>query len=207
MLLFALFAALTACVLWVDVAAIGPEGSQIGLSTINKATFEKLGENPFFYIFTEYLGYIAIAVAVVFVGMTVGQLYRRKSLKKVDPSLLTLMGCYGLMAFFYVLFEVVIINYRPVLEEGQLAASFPSSHTFMVCTIVLSALLQIEYITSDKLWRILTTMGGYAIIICMVVGRLLSGVHWFSDILGGVLLSAALVMLYHTVAQRLQKHK
>ncbi len=204
-LLFVLFLALTACVLWVDVDAIGPKGSEIGLSTINKSTFERLGESHFWYVFTEYLGYFAMALAAVFVGMAAGQLFKRKSLKKVDGSLLALMGCYGLMAVFYVLFEFVIINYRPVLEEGQLAASYPSSHTFMVCTIMLSALLQMEYITTDKLWRTLGTLGGYAVILLTVVGRLLSGVHWFTDILGGVLLSSALVMLYHTAAQKLQK--
>jgi len=204
-LLFLLFIALTACVLWVDVAAIGPKGSEIGLSSINKGTFDKLGESHFWYVFTEYLGYFAMALAAVFVGMAAGQLFKRKSLKKVDGSLLALMGCYGLMAFFYVLFEFVVINYRPVLEEGELAASYPSSHTFMVCTIMLSALLQMEYMTTDKLWRTLGTVGGYIIVILTVVGRLLSGVHWFTDILGGVLLSAALVMLYHTFAQKLQK--
>ena len=199
LILFALFIALTACVLFADVGAVGPEGSKIGLSSINKATFDKLGQSEFWYAFTEYLGYFALALAAMFVGVTAGQFFKRKSLKKVDVSLLALMGCYGLMAFFYVLFEIVVINYRPVLEEGELAASYPSSHTFLVCTIILSALLQMEHITADKLWKNLATVGGFIIILLMVVGRLLSGVHWFTDILGGVLLSSAVVMLYHTV--------
>ena len=38
----------------------------------------------------------------------------------------------------------------------------------------------------------------------MVVGRLLSGVHWFTDIVGGILLSAGLVMLYQTGAEKVE---
>ena len=123
----------------------------------------------------------------------------------MDGALLAMMGCYGLMAFFYLLFEVVIINYRPVLEEGELAASYPSSHTFLVCTIILSALLYMEYVPCEKLWKNLATVGGFIIILLMVVGRLLSGVHWFTDVLGGVLLASAVVMLYYTVAGLLQE--
>lgn len=38
-----------------------------------------------------------------------------------------------------------------------------------------------------------------AFTVFMVVGRTISGVHWLTDIMGGALLSAGLVMLYGSV--------
>ena len=37
-------------------------------------------------------------------------------------------------------------------------------------------------------------------IVFMVIGRLVSGVHWLSDIIGGALISAGLVMIYASVS-------
>ena len=39
----------------------------------------------------------------------------------------------------------------------------------------------------------------------MVIGRLISGVHWLTDIIGGVLLSAGIVMMYYTVTSLKEK--
>ena len=40
-----------------------------------------------------------------------------------------------------------------------------------------------------------------AFIVFMVVGRLVSGVHWLTDIIGGMLLSTGLVTAYHAVCE------
>jgi undecaprenyl-diphosphatase len=39
----------------------------------------------------------------------------------------------------------------------------------------------------------------------MVVGRMLSGVHWASDIIGGILLSLGLIMLYYFAILKINK--
>ena len=116
---------------------------------------------------------------------------------KVDGGILLLAVFYVFLAAFYELFEVMVVNYRPILEDGKLAASFPSSHTMLICSIVGSAMVLLYRMLINKTIRTVVEVIGGMILILAVVGRLLSGVHWFTDILGGVLLSAALVMFYY----------
>ena len=197
--LFVMFLTLTALVMFVDVDNIGPLNSEVGLSTINGNVFERLGENETWYEITEYIGYAALLVAAAFALITLVQFIRRRSLAKVDKGLIVLMLTYCLMAAAYIFFEFVIINYRPVLEEGALAASYPSSHTMLVCFIMMSGILQLDRLVNNMAIGIIAEVIAAAAVILTVVGRLLSGVHWFTDILAGLLLAATLVMLYHSI--------
>ena len=121
-LFFALFIALIAVVSTVDVAAIGPEGTKIGLSHLNQSVHEALGENMgFLYNFTKYLGYLAILLAVCVLGVCAVQLIYRKSLQKVDKAILGLAVLYVAVGVLYVLFEKVVINYRPMIMPGETA--------------------------------------------------------------------------------------
>lgn len=90
-------------------------------------------------------------------------------------------------------FEKVIINSRPILVDQQLEASYPSSHTFLTIVVLLSTF----YIWNEgsKLKRVLSYLCILGVFI-MVVGRVLSGVHWISDILGGILLGLSFVSFY-----------
>ena len=45
-----------------------------------------------------------------------------------------------------------------------------------------------------------------AFVAFMVIGRLVSGVHWLTDIVGGVLLSAGLVMMYYSISNLKRKN-
>ena len=61
-----------------------------------------------------------------------------------------------------------------------------------------SLLISKYYIKDDKLRKILNIATNILMVV-LVIGRLLSGVHWFSDILGGVIISAFLVSIYYTL--------
>ena len=182
----------------VDVSAIGPEGTEVGLAGINKAIHEALGVNMTLYKITDILGYVALLVAGLFALFGLVQLIKRKSLAKVDGAIYALAGLYVVTIGLYVIFEKVIINYRPVImpDEVALEASFPSSHTMLACVIFGSAIVMIgKYIDNDMLCKLSIALATVLLIV-VVAGRLVSGVHWFTDIVGGVLISGALVFTF-----------
>lgn len=178
----------------VDVAPIGPNESKVGFSTFNGFVKESLPYNETVYKLTEYLGYGAIAVAGIYAFVGFLQLVKRKSLKKVDKEIYLLAGLYVLVVILYALFEVVIINYRPILMEDVLEASFPSSHTMLALTVCGSAIIFNSF-KKLKCRRLVNTF--LALIMCLIViGRFVSGVHWATDIIGGVLISTTLLIMF-----------
>ena len=196
--LFAVFAIFTIMVAKFDVQNVGVAGTEIGFASINTSVFGMLGVSDFWYNVTEILGFGALGVAGFFAFIGLCELITRKSIKKVDKSLLILAGFYVAVVICYVLFEVVVVNFRPILVEGQIEASYPSSHTMLAICILSTAIMQFKSIFKKKptVKKVLSIICG-AMIPVIVVGRLLSGVHWFTDIVGAVLLSVALVSLYY----------
>lgn len=182
----------------VDVRAIGPEGSKVGLSHINESYRDLIGYNDIWYKITKYLGVVPFLLVAYYGFIGVLQTIKRKNPLKVDKKILFLGGFYVLMGITYIFFEKVIINYRPILEDGQLEASFPSSHTLLAVCICMTSLLISEYYIKDEKIKKILNIGTIILMAVLVIGRLLSGVHWFSDILGGVIISLFLVSIYNT---------
>ena len=198
--LLAVFVLWTVLICFVDVQAIGPEGSSVGFSTINGFIHELTGVNWFLYTVTDWLGLVPIGVAFGFAVLGLVQWIKRKSLLKVDRSILTLGGFYIVVMAVYILFEIVVINYRPTLINGHLEASYPSSTTMLVMCVMPTAMMQLRARIKNDLFRRCVMFAIAVFIAFMVIGRLVSGVHWISDIIGGVLLSAGLVMMYYSVS-------
>ena len=191
----------------VDVRPIGPEGTAVGLSQLNEYVFELFGVNLLWYEITDWLGITAVLTAFLFAMVGLVQLIKRKSLLKVDREILTLGGLYLTVIGLYLLFENTVLNYRPIImpDNTRPEASFPSSHTLMVCVIMGSAVMLIErYIRSKRLCRGLQVLCA-AIIGVTVFGRLISGVHWFTDIIGGLLISITLLALYSVIIESKRK--
>ena len=185
----------------VDVDSIGPEGTSIGLSHINHAVNDAFGTSAFWYEVTEILGIIAILTALAFAFIGFRQLIKRKSLTKVDKEIYALAGLYVVVIGLYAFFEIVVINYRPMIMQGEehVEASFPSSHTMLVCTIMGSAFMVMSrYVKDESICRALRTICMAATGL-MIIGRLVCGVHWLTDIIGGILISSALLMIFSIV--------
>ena len=194
----ALFALLIVLLCCVDVEPVGAAGTSVGLSHMNRFVFELTGVNMVWYNITDWLGLAAIFAAFLFAATGLVQVIKRRSILKVDKEILALGGLYILVIGIYVLFENVIVNYRPIIMPGcsNPEASFPSSHTMLVCVIMGSTIIIIgKYIKKKSLCMVIRGICA-AVIAVTVVGRLISGVHWFTDILGGLLISTFLLALY-----------
>lgn len=189
----------------VDVNSIGPNGSSVGLSGINNFFHNLIGVNMFFYILTDILGYIAIIMVVVYGIVGCIQLVNRKSLLKVDKEILLLGGFYACVLIIYVFFEKVIINYRPTLIDGVLEASYPSSHTMLSLCICGSTLLINNVLFKRIKFYIYENKVAKVLMISILFGRIISGVHWFTDILGGVIISITLLYIFKSLLEELKK--
>ncbi|MBR7111955.1 MAG: phosphatase PAP2 family protein [Clostridia bacterium] len=184
---------------------IGPRESSVGFAILNGYVHNLIGVNMSLYTITDWLGIVPIAVALGFAILGLVQLIKRKSLWKVDDSILALGVFYIIVMAVYILFETVVINYRPTLIDGYLEASYPSSTTMLVMCVMPTAAIDLQVRIKNALLRRCVIITIIAFTAFMVVARLLSGVHWISDIIGGALFSAGLVMIYYSIRDILTK--
>ena len=190
----------TVAVQFVDVEAIGPQESSVGFATINQFVHNLTGVHMSLYTITDWLGLVPLGFVMGFALLGLIQWVKRKHLLKVDYSILVLGGFYIVVMAAYVLFEVLVINYRPVLINGYLEASYPSSTTVLVMCVMPTAIMQFNARIKNDVPKRCLAYAITAFIVFMVIGRLISGVHWFTDIVGGALVSASLVLMYRSVS-------
>ena len=193
LLTFLLWTALIRCV---DVQAVGPNGTKVGFSAFNLWFHHLTDVHMTIYTITDWLGLVPIVICFCFGAAGVIQMVRRRSLLRVDPDIILLGLYYILVILAYLVFEMVPINYRPILIDGALEASYPSSTTLLVLSVMPTLKFQIDRRTDKSLVRNVTGIFVIAFSAFMVIGRLIAGVHWATDIIGAVLLSAGLFLLY-----------
>ena len=188
----------------VDVKQIGVNNSSIGFATLNQFIFETTGVNMIWYHITDWLGLIPVFMAIVYAFIGLIQLIKRRSIFKVDKEIILLGLYYIIVIALYVFFEKVIINYRPILMNGFLEASYPSSHTLMTICICGSSILINKKLFNNKITKVINYLS-IIIITITVVGRLISGVHCFTDIIGGILISSGLLMTFYSLLSIINK--
>lgn len=195
-ILFIVFIIYTFGVTLVDVQSIGPLNSSVGMATINGAISKLIGTHMIWYDITQILGILSLLIVAFFAFVGILQLVTRKSILRIDRDII-ILGCfYVVVLACYVLFNKFAINYRPVMLDGELESSYPSSHTMLAICVMSTAIMQVKWKLRDEYVSKVVQYVLTILIILTVVGRLISGVHWFTDIVGGVLLSALLVSLY-----------
>lgn len=195
-ILLAAFALFTAAVCRVDVRPIGPHGSAVGFATLNGFVHGLTGVHMDLYALTDWLSLAPLGLVLGFALLGLAQWIKRRSLLRVDRSILALGGFYIVVMAAYLLFEVLAVNYRPVLIGGELEASYPSSTTMLVLCVMITAMMQLRSRIKSHIFRRSVLFAMLVFAAFMVAGRFVSGVHWLTDIVGGMLLSAGLVLLY-----------
>ena len=197
--LLVLFIIWTVALRFIDVGAIGPQGSSVGFATLNKTVHNITGVHMSLYTITDWLGLVPIGFIMGFGILGLCQWIKRKNLFKVDWSILTLGGFYIVVMALYIFFEMFVVNYRPILINGNLEASYPSSTTMLVMCVMPTAIMQFNTRIKNNGFKKCVNIMITVFTVFMVTGRLISGVHWFSDIIGGALLSAGVVLLYRAI--------
>ena len=194
--LLAAFALWTLAIARLDVRPIGPRESMVGFATLNGAFHKLTGVHMTLYVITDWLGLIPFGFALAFAILGLVQWIRRRRILAVDYSILVLGGFYLAVIAAYLYFESYVVNYRPVLINGFLEASFPSSTTLLVMTVMPTTVMQLRSRIRNPFLKKSVSGLLIAFSVFMVLGRTVCGVHWLSDIIGGALLSGGLVMLY-----------
>ena len=193
----------------VDVGTAGPKDCKVGLHLINTSFHDLwsydsvLKYNELWYKITQYIGYLALGAAGVLAIIGLVQLIKRKNLFKVDKCILSAGVLYAITIALYAFFEIVVINYRPIImpDDTEPAASFPSSHTMLVIVVFGSIMVLLKNYVKKTLVRMSLYFLCLIVIVTMVLGRFICGVHWFSDIIGGMLIGLFLVLAYSIFAK------
>ena len=198
-LLVLVFLVWTGMVLCVDVQPLGQNGTNIGFATMNCWFHQLTGVHLMIYHITDWLGLVPVAVCMMFGGIGFGQMIKRKSPWKVDRDLMILGVYYVIVILCYLVFEMIPINYRPILIEGRMEVSYPSSTTLLVLCVMPTLTEQMNRrVKNDIIKKVIqlfvVLFSGF-----MVIGRLISGVHWLTDIVGGMLLSSGLFTVYYGI--------
>lgn len=191
-----LFALWTILVQVVDVRNAGVNGSEVGFAKLNCFVHFAIGTNMALYTITDWLGLVPVLCCLVLGGVGLWQMIKRRSILKVDIDIILLGVYYIIVIGAYLAFEMIPINYRPVLIEGRMEASYPSSTTLLVLSVMPTVVLQSRKRVKNDIIKMIITIVTTLFSLFMVVGRLISGVHWFTDIVGAIILSAGLFLIY-----------
>lgn len=191
----------------IGVVAIGPKFSKVGFANLNLKFSLLFGYNKTFDVLSDLLIIVPVVIASIYTFFGVKQLFKTKNLKKVDKHIVALGIFYVLLGLIYLLFENVVINYRPILEEGELVASYPSSHTVLfVCLCGSSILINKYFYSKYKISKLENKISAITIAVLLAC-RFISGVHWFTDIIGGILISIALLKSFDTILYCIKSKK
>lgn len=186
----------------INVHPIGETNTTVGFATLNYKIHQLIGVHLTMYQITDWLGIIPFLNCAIFAMLGLIQLIKRKSLQKVDCDIILLGVYYVLILVIFLFFQKISLNARPVFINGVAETSYPSSTVLMVVSVMSPSVFQIKRrVQQAKIKKTLVLLINFFMLF-MIVGRTISGVHWFSDIAGALLLGAGLYLVYKAIALR-----
>ena len=207
LILIAVFVFWTILILTVDVQPVGVNGTVVGFATLNCSFHNMTGVNMTIYHITDWLGLVPLFCCMIYGAVGFVQLLQRKSLLKVDIDILLLGVYYVIVIFGYLIFEMIPINYRSILIDGRMEVSYPSSTTLLVLSVMPTVIFQVDRRIKNRVVRRIITPSTILFSLFMLIGRTIAGVHWLTDIIGSVFLSAGLFLIYYANVLRLDKKR
>ncbi len=199
------FVAFTLIVKFVDVSLVGNTGKEIGLSSFNSYFFLRLEPLDIWHTLSNIIFAIALLIAVAFVIVVIYQFVTRKSLKKIDKDIVAVVSSYILVAIVYVFFELVVVNFRPILIDGAVEASYPSSHVMISLVVITSAVMFLCGRANTKIRKVLAIVFGVMLSLMVIIFRILSARHWITDIIAGVLIALVILSCYVLITNIINK--
>ena len=207
LILIAVFIFWTILILTVDVQPVGVNGTVVGFATLNCSFHNLTGVNMSVYHITDWLGLVPLFCCMIYGSVGFVQLIKRKNLLKVDIDILLLGVYYLIVIFGYLIFEMIPINYRPILIDGIMEASYPSSTTLLVSSVMPTVIFQIDRRIKNMVVRRIITPSTILFSLFMLIGRTIAGVHWLTDIIGSVILAMGLYLIYYSSVLLLDKKR
>lgn len=207
LILIAAFVFWTILILTIDVQPVGVNGTDVGFATLNRSFHNLTDVNMTIYHITDWLGLVPIFCCMIYGTVGSVQLIKRKSLFKVDYDIIALGVYYVIVIFGYLIFETIPINYRPIRIDGIMEASYPSSTTLLVLSVMPTVIFQVDRRIKNRIVRRIITLSAILFSSLMVIGRTIAGVHWLTDIIGSVFLSAGLFLIYYSSALLFDKKR
>ena len=203
--LLLVFVAFTLIVKFVDLSLVGNTGKEIGLSSINSYFYLRLKPLDIWHTLSNIIFVLALFIAVAFVIVGIYQLVTRKSLNKIDKDIVAVISSYALVALVYVFFELVVVNFRPILIDGVVEASYPSSHVMISLVVITSAVMFLCGRVNTKIKKVLAIVSGVMLSLMVIIFRILSARHWITDIIAGVIIAFAILSCYVLITNIINK--
>lgn len=194
-----LFLVLTVSLLLVDVQSAGAQ--TVGWASLNFWWHDLISVQHGWHIVSNIVATVTLLALCAMVVWQFIIMLRGKSFRAFLKQWLAFDITVILLVLCYVLFQIVVVNYRPIMIDGMAEVSYPSSHILLFATLLPLIVCECWHNVPSKVWRRVIAVSALVLMVVGIVARALCGYHWLTDSVGALLLSAALVAWYKVMTQ------